>query len=103
MSAKQVAALLGVCTETVLRLARNGELGGYKIGRQWRFTAADLGALRTPPRPRLDPAVTFLTVPPLPVLPQLPRRSPRAAPFARIDPYADLLSETTRRRRANPP
>ena len=37
MSAREVAALLGLPTSTVYELARRGVLPGCKLGRTWRF------------------------------------------------------------------
>jgi excisionase family DNA binding protein len=42
LTAEQVAALLRVSTKTVLRLARQGDLPGRKIGRAWRFARVEL-------------------------------------------------------------
>jgi len=36
------AKLLQVSTETVRRLVRAGELRGFKVGAEWRFTQDDL-------------------------------------------------------------
>lgn len=38
----EAAELLRVSVKTVLRLARDGELPGRKVGREWRFARADL-------------------------------------------------------------
>ncbi|MDT5367357.1 MAG: Helix-turn-helix domain [Mycobacterium sp.] len=40
-----VAALLGVCHMTVLRLINRGQLPAVKIGRVWRVRQADVEAL----------------------------------------------------------
>jgi excisionase family DNA binding protein len=37
MHARHVAALLGMCEETILRLARRGEIPHFRIGRSLRF------------------------------------------------------------------
>lgn len=38
----EAAGLLRVSVKTVLRMARDGELPGRKVGREWRFARADL-------------------------------------------------------------
>jgi excisionase family DNA binding protein len=43
----EVAAYLRRSTETVRRMARRGELGGVKLGRDWRFDPAAVRALLT--------------------------------------------------------
>jgi len=42
LDAKQVAAYLKLHEVTVLRLARQGKLPGFKVGRKWRFCARDV-------------------------------------------------------------
>lgn len=42
LTASQAAALLQVSTKTLLRLVREGELPGKKIGRSWRFARREL-------------------------------------------------------------
>ncbi len=37
LNAKEAAEFLGAHVETIRRLARNGELPAYKIGKDWRF------------------------------------------------------------------
>ena len=37
-----VADALGVCTKTVDRWVKSGELVGHKVGRQWRISRTDL-------------------------------------------------------------
>jgi excisionase family DNA binding protein len=39
---KQVQAILRVSERTVFRLIEKGKLHGFKAGREWRFTQADL-------------------------------------------------------------
>jgi excisionase family DNA binding protein len=41
----EVAYLLGLHRKTVQRMARSGELRGYRLGRYWRFRVADVEAL----------------------------------------------------------
>jgi len=43
-TAPEVAALLGIELDTVYRYARSGRLRGLKIGKLWRFSAADVDA-----------------------------------------------------------
>jgi excisionase family DNA binding protein len=40
-----VAEMLGLHRKTVQRMARSGELRGYRLGRYWRFRVADVEAL----------------------------------------------------------
>lgn len=42
LTAEQAAEFLKVSQKTLLRLARDGDLPGRKIGRAWRFARADL-------------------------------------------------------------
>lgn len=42
MTADEVAELLNVHRETVLRWAREGQLHGYKVGTRWRFSAQNV-------------------------------------------------------------
>lgn len=44
LTAPDVATMLQVHMETVLRWARTGELAGSKIGKLWRFRQADVDA-----------------------------------------------------------
>lgn len=46
LTVSQVASALTCSKKTVLRLARAGDLRGYKLGRVWRFTAAEVDAFR---------------------------------------------------------
>lgn len=52
LTAREVADLLGVSSETVLRWWRAGQLGGYRLGRfgPLRFSEADVEALLAPGR-----------------------------------------------------
>jgi excisionase family DNA binding protein len=61
LDAPAVARMLGMHPETVLRLARKGELPALRFTRSWRFRASDVSAwmaakayvpdLPDPPRP----------------------------------------------------
>jgi excisionase family DNA binding protein len=42
LDAKSVAAILGVHQNTVLKLARSGNLPGFRLGRYWRFRRSDI-------------------------------------------------------------
>jgi excisionase family DNA binding protein len=42
LTAVEAADLLKVSEKTVLRMAREGELPGQKVGRAWRFCRTDL-------------------------------------------------------------
>jgi excisionase family DNA binding protein len=44
LTAREVAELLGLTTETVLRWARDDKLPGFRLGRQLRFRERDLEA-----------------------------------------------------------
>ena len=44
LSIKQVQEILGLSERTIFRLIKNGEIQGFKIGREWRFTEADINA-----------------------------------------------------------
>lgn len=48
LTADEAAQLLHVSTKTLLRLARDGELPGRKIGREWRFARKELLRLLAP-------------------------------------------------------
>ncbi len=48
LTAEEAAQLLHVSTKTLLRLARDGELPGRKIGREWRFARQELLRLLAP-------------------------------------------------------
>ena len=47
----QVAAILQVQPLTVRKLARSGKLPGFKIGKDWRFTDADIQQFMDRQRP----------------------------------------------------
>lgn len=42
LTAAEAAEFLKISTRTVMRLARNGQLPGARIGREWRFLEEDL-------------------------------------------------------------
>ena len=42
LNSEQAAALVRVHPKTLQRLARNGRVVGYRIGKLWRFRACDL-------------------------------------------------------------
>jgi excisionase family DNA binding protein len=42
LTAEEAATLLKVSNKTVLKLAREGDLPGQKIGRAWRFCRSEL-------------------------------------------------------------
>ena len=39
LTVAEAAAYLGVCSETVRRLARSGQLPAIRVGKLWRFDA----------------------------------------------------------------
>lgn len=41
---KAVQDALGISERTAFRLVKSGELKGFKVGREWRFTQADIEA-----------------------------------------------------------
>lgn len=41
---RQVQEMLGLSERTIFRLIKNGELNGFKVGREWRFQESDLEA-----------------------------------------------------------
>lgn len=45
LDSEQAAALVKVQPKTLQRLARNGCVVGYRIGKLWRFRASDLDGL----------------------------------------------------------
>ena len=47
LTATQVKGRLGIDRSTVYRMATDGRLQAVKVGRQWRFSAADIDALLT--------------------------------------------------------
>jgi excisionase family DNA binding protein len=46
LTVKQVAALEQVAPKTIRRLLQDGELPGYKVGRDWRVTVESFVAWR---------------------------------------------------------
>ena len=42
LSASEVARALGVCRDTVYRMAREGSIGATRVRGQWRISAPDL-------------------------------------------------------------
>ncbi len=42
LDAEEAAALLRVSVKTLLRLAREGQLPGRKVGREWRFCQSEV-------------------------------------------------------------
>ncbi len=42
LNIKQVQDKLGVSERTVFRLIKDGELKGFKVGREWRFEESDI-------------------------------------------------------------
>lgn len=44
LTVREVANLLNVDEKTVYRLARRGELPGFKVAGAWRFKAGDIDA-----------------------------------------------------------
>jgi excisionase family DNA binding protein len=44
LNIKQVQEILGLSERTIFRLIKKGEIQGFKIGREWRFTEADISA-----------------------------------------------------------
>lgn len=42
MTSEEVSQFLRICTPTVRRLAVQGKLPGFKVGRQWRFSRAKI-------------------------------------------------------------
>ncbi len=49
LTAEEAAELLKVSSKTILRLARDGDLPGLKVGRAWRFCRSELlGVLAQP-------------------------------------------------------
>ena len=41
---KQVQEILGLSERTIFRLIKDGELKGFKAGREWRFEQKDIDA-----------------------------------------------------------
>lgn len=44
LCAKQAAAQLGIAPKTAQKLMRSGALRGFRIGRRWRTTPAEIDA-----------------------------------------------------------
>jgi excisionase family DNA binding protein len=42
LTSEEASALLKVSNKTILKLARDGELPGQKVGRAWRFCRSEL-------------------------------------------------------------
>lgn len=42
LNIKQVQEALGISERTAFRLIKNGELKGFKVGREWRFEESDI-------------------------------------------------------------
>ncbi|MGH3430389.1 MAG: helix-turn-helix domain-containing protein [Mycobacteriales bacterium] len=42
LTAEHAAGLLQVSAKTVLQLAPDGQLGGHKVGRAWRFSRVNV-------------------------------------------------------------
>ncbi len=42
LTSEQAAALLQIHAKTLQRMARDGQVPGIQIGRQWRFRTADM-------------------------------------------------------------
>ncbi len=42
LNIKQVMEMLGVSERTLFRIIKNGELTGFKVGREWRFDEEDI-------------------------------------------------------------
>lgn len=41
---KQLREMLGLSERTIFRLLKDGELTGFKAGREWRFSQGDIDA-----------------------------------------------------------
>ncbi|MBO0789999.1 MAG: helix-turn-helix domain-containing protein [Ktedonobacteraceae bacterium] len=44
LTVKQVQDMLGISERTAFRMIKNGELKGFKVGREWRFEESDIQA-----------------------------------------------------------
>ena len=44
LTSEEAAAVLAVCTKTLLTLTRKGDVPGLRVGTQWRYDLADLQA-----------------------------------------------------------
>jgi excisionase family DNA binding protein len=42
LNIKQVQDVLGLSERTIFRLIKDGELHGFKVGREWRFEESDI-------------------------------------------------------------
>ncbi|MFU8840814.1 MAG: helix-turn-helix domain-containing protein [Nitriliruptoraceae bacterium] len=58
LTTQQVQDLLDVDASTIYRMAGDGRLPAVRIGRQWRFPAAEIEAMLRPGHPRADAVVT---------------------------------------------
>lgn len=59
LTAADVATMLQVHMETVLRWARTGELAGSKLGKLWRFRRADVDAFMQRQQPAQAEALSI--------------------------------------------
>jgi excisionase family DNA binding protein len=85
LTAKELQELLQVDRSTIYRMADAGKLPAIKVGRQWRFPAAQVHAWLgdEAARPEAEPS------PP----PQLVTAQPDALPVSCVQPLTDLLAE----------
>ncbi len=44
LNVKQAQEILRISERTVFRLIKDGELKGFKVGREWRFEPSDIDA-----------------------------------------------------------
>lgn len=51
MTLEEVSQVLRIDEQTVRCMTRQGQLRGFKVGRQWRFRSDDVGALLGVERP----------------------------------------------------
>ena len=51
---KQVQEILSLSERTVFRLIKNGELTGFKAGREWRFEQVDIDAYKERQRKKAE-------------------------------------------------
>jgi excisionase family DNA binding protein len=65
LTSAEVGELLGIHAKTVERMCRRGELPGIRVGRYWRFRAADIEKY-------VDKLVEARLVSRLPVVPASP-------------------------------
>lgn len=54
LNSEQAAALVKVHPKTLQRLARNGRVVGYRIGKLWRFRASDLDGWKDSEQTEID-------------------------------------------------